>query len=166
MPRVGIVLSPGFQMMCFAGISAFEIANVAAGEPRYDITVLSEEGGPVKSTLGAALETERFGDPGDFDTIIAGGLMVPQPSSNGLIAFLRAAGARCRRVASICTGAFMLAEAGLLDGRRATTHWLFARDLQARFPEGNDGGGPHLHHRRSDLDVGRHDLGHRSRTWA
>ena len=80
MPRVGIVLAPGFQMMCFAAISAFEIANVAAGEPSYDITVLSEEGGPVKSTLGAALETERFGDPGDFDTIIAGGLMVPRPS--------------------------------------------------------------------------------------
>lgn len=135
MPRVAIVLSPGFQMMCFAAISAFEVANVAAGELHYDITVLSERGGLVKSTLGAALETEPFGDPGDFDTVIAGGLMAPKPSSNGLIAFLGAAGARCRRVAAICTGAFMLAEAGLLDGRRATTHWLFARDLQAHFPK-------------------------------
>ena len=135
MPRIGIVLSPGFQMMCFAAISAFEIANVASGEPSYDITILSEEGGPVKSTLGAALETERFGDPGEFDTIIAGGLMMPRPSSIGLITFFRTAGARCRRVASICTGAFMLAEAGLLDGRRATTHWLFAHDLKARFPK-------------------------------
>ncbi|RFB75660.1 GlxA family transcriptional regulator [Methylovirgula sp. 4M-Z18] len=135
MPRVALVLSPGFQMMCFAAISAFEIANVAAGERHYDISILSEEGGPVKSTLGAALETERFGDPGDFDTVIAGGLMKPAPVSDGLIAFLRAASVRCRRVASICTGAFMLAEAGLLDGRRATTHWHFARDLQARFPK-------------------------------
>jgi transcriptional regulator GlxA family with amidase domain len=135
MPRVGIILSPGFQMMTFAAISAFEVANVAAGELRYDITVLSEDGGLVKSTLGAALETERFGNPGDFDTIIVGGLMTPEPSSNGLTAFVRASSARCRRVASICTGAFILAEAGLLDGRRATTHWLFARDLQARFPK-------------------------------
>src|SRR5271166_2096576 len=134
MLRVGLVLSPGFQMMCFAAISAFELANFAAGEPRYDIVVLSEEGGPVQSTLRAALHTERFGNPGDFDTVIAGGLLAPKPSSNGLIAYFRAAGANCRRVASICTGAFMLAEAGLLDGRRATTHWLFARDLQARFP--------------------------------
>jgi transcriptional regulator GlxA family with amidase domain len=134
-PRVGIVLSSGFQMMCFAAISAFEVANIAAGEACYDITVLSERGGPVKSTLGAALETERFGDPGDFDTVIVGGLMTPEPSSQGMMTFLRAASIRCRRVASICTGAFALAEAGLLDGRRATTHWLFARDLQARFPK-------------------------------
>jgi transcriptional regulator GlxA family with amidase domain len=133
-PSVGIVLSSGFQMMCFAAISAFEVANIAAGASCYDITILSEKGGPVKSTLGAALETERFGDPGDFDTVIVGGLMAPVPSSKGMIAFLRAASVRCRRVASICTGAFALAEAGLLDGRRATTHWLFARDLQARFP--------------------------------
>ncbi|WP_413987706.1 GlxA family transcriptional regulator [Labrys okinawensis] len=134
MPRIAIVLSPGFQMMCFAAISAFEVANVAAGEARYDITLLSEDGGLVKNTLGAGLETERFDDPGIFDTVITGGLMMPKPSSDGLIAFLRAAGGACRRVASICTGAFILAEAGLLDGRRATTHWLFARDLKARFP--------------------------------
>ena len=122
-------------MMCFAAISAFEVANIVAGELCYHITILSEEGGLVKSTLGAALETKRFGDPGDFDTVIVGGLMTPEPSSKGMIAFLRAASLRCRRVASICTGAFALAEAGLLDGRRATTHWLFARDLQARFPK-------------------------------
>lgn len=135
MPSVGIVLSPGFQMMCFAAISAFEVANVAADASCYDITILSERGGPVRSTLGAALETERFEDPGDFDTIIVGGLMAPAPSSKSVIAFLREASVRCRRVASICTGAFALAEAGLLDGRRATTHWLFAHDLQARFPQ-------------------------------
>jgi hypothetical protein len=46
MLRVGIVLSPGFQMMCFAAISAFELASFAAGEPRYGIAILSERGGP------------------------------------------------------------------------------------------------------------------------
>ena len=135
MLRVAIVLSPGYQMMVFASISVFEIANAVAHEQRYEVAILSEFGGPVKSSLGAAVDTVPFGNPGDFDTVIAGGLLTPASSSQGLIHFFRTAGTQCRRVASICTGAFVLAEAGLLDGKRATTHWLFARALKERFPK-------------------------------
>ena len=101
----------------------------------YDITILSEEGGPVRSAIGASVETERFPDPGKFDTLIVVGSMNQAPGSDGLIALLRTAGVRCRRVASLDFGTFILAEAGLLDGRQATTHWRFARDFQTRFPK-------------------------------
>ncbi len=64
-----------------------------------------------------------------------GGNVVVKPSTPGLIKFLLEALGRCRRVAATCKGAFMLAEADLLDGRRATTHWNRARELRAMFPK-------------------------------
>jgi transcriptional regulator GlxA family with amidase domain len=134
MLRIGFVLPSGFQAMSLAALSAFELANVSAGEKLYDIHLLSEEGGPLPSSLGAKIDTRGF-EGEAFDTLIVGGLLSPLASSPRLLELLRAALPESRRMAAICTGAFVLAEAGLLDGRRATTHWAFARDLQARFPE-------------------------------
>jgi len=111
----------------------FEFANFTAGEQLYDLHVVSEAGGLVRNSIGMAIETEAFDEP-DLDTLIACGTPQADPSTPGVLAYIRRALGQSRRVASICTGAFVLAEAGVLDGRRATTHWANARDLQSRYP--------------------------------
>jgi transcriptional regulator GlxA family with amidase domain len=103
------------------------------GEPIYDLRLLSETGGSVRSSMGFTVATEPLSNA-NFDTLMVGGSAVAGSLTPGVTKFLRRALTHSRRVASTCTGAFVLAEAGLLDGRRATTHWHRARDLQARFP--------------------------------
>jgi transcriptional regulator GlxA family with amidase domain len=132
--RIGFIVLPGFQMVSVAALSVFELANSQMRAPVYDVHLLSETGGLVRSSMGVSVASEPFDDT-DFDTVMVGGTNAVEPLTPGVIRFLREALGRCRRVASICRGAFVLAEAGLLDGRRATTHWSRARELQTRFPK-------------------------------
>jgi transcriptional regulator GlxA family with amidase domain len=134
MRRIGFIAFQDFQVLSLSTISVFECANMLAQEPLYDLHILSESGGPIRTSSGLTLETEAFSET-DFDTLIVLGTLVAKPKfSSVLLAYVRNAPKRARRVASICTGALVLAEAGLLDGRRVTTHWAYARDLQERFP--------------------------------
>lgn len=134
MHRIGFVVFPGFQLMGLAAMTAFEIANVVLNEPTYDVTLLSEHGGLVTASPGFRVETKAF-DDSIFDTVMFASGIETDITSPGQSAFVRRSLTTSRRIAAPCTGAFILAEAGVLDGRRATTHWQFARELQRRFPK-------------------------------
>ena len=136
MMRVGMIIVPGFDAMSFAPLSVFDAANIMLGEQRYDVRVLSETGGRTRNSFGMEIVTEPLGSD-QFDTIMVGTSHDIGPAPPAIIAFLQNAMGSARRVASICIGAFTLAQAGLLDGRRATTHWLYGRELKSRFPKIN-----------------------------
>jgi transcriptional regulator GlxA family with amidase domain len=134
MHKIGYVVFPGFQLLGFAAVTAFEMANLQLGEPAYQIELLSEAGGEIKSSAGFGVNTNAFDHHTVYDTVMFGAGTTIEPVTTGLIEFAHHSLQTARRLAAPCTGAFILAESGLLDGRRATTHWLFARQLRERFP--------------------------------
>jgi transcriptional regulator GlxA family with amidase domain len=134
MISVAFVVFEGFQSMALAAMPVFEYANFSAGEALYDVRVLSEDGRSLRASGGLNVGTEAFGER-LFDTVIVvGGDTILEQAPEGVLDYLRASARTARRTASICSGAFVMAQAGLLEGRRATTHWAYARQLQERFP--------------------------------
>ena len=105
----------------------------------YEVAVVSSSGGPIRTSSGLAIETRplaAFAGRSIDTMIIAGGPGVhPACDDRRLLRWVVRAASKARRVCSVCTGAFMLAGAGLLAGRRAVTHWDSCTRLQARYPE-------------------------------
>jgi transcriptional regulator GlxA family with amidase domain len=135
MRRIGFIAFPHFQVLSLSTVSVFECANMLAKDPLYELHMLSEVGGPIRTSSGLTLETEQF-DETEFDTLIVLGTLVEKPTfSPRLLEYVRNAPTKARRVASICTGSLVLAEAGLLDNRRVTTHWAYAPYFRERFPK-------------------------------
>ncbi|MEV5493953.1 helix-turn-helix domain-containing protein [Nonomuraea fuscirosea] len=122
-----------FELACAAQVFGIERAGLPT---RYAFGVCTERPGPVETHAGYdMLVTDGLDALDGADTVIVPGwLPATEPPSPAVVAALRRAHARGARMVSICSGAFALAHAGLLEGRRATTHWALADQLAARFP--------------------------------
>lgn len=134
--RIALLAYTDCQLLDVTGPAAvFGAANEGREKPFYELEIVSPDGGAVTTNSGVALMTRTIG--GRPDTLLVAG------GSRGLkvllerqdvLAWLRQAAPRAKRFGSVCTGAFVLAAAGLLDGKRVATHWSACQRLGERFP--------------------------------
>lgn len=140
-PKLIVVLAvPGVQLLDVSGpLDVFAEANRAIGRRAYEMQVAAIEPGPIRSSSGVRLMPDVIVADDhnmEFDTVLVAGCPhAPELKLPGqALEWLKANVARSRRYGSVCSGAFLLAAAGLLEGRAVTTHWAVAGELASRFP--------------------------------
>lgn len=136
MHRVTLLAFEGFQILDATGpAAAFEVAG-EFGAP-YRLCMVSAEGGLVRSSCGIVVDTTALGPNGIGETLLVPGSenLRHAIGNKQLLAAIANAAEEGRRVASVCSGAFLLGAAGVLDGRRAATHWAAAAELKRRHPK-------------------------------
>ncbi|WP_181708277.1 GlxA family transcriptional regulator [Chthonobacter rhizosphaerae] len=137
--QVWIFVPTNVHSLEVAGLmDVFAEANTPAGQRFYDVRIIAEETRPICCGSGMRLlpDSDYKALPGAPDTLlVAGSVGIPDIPNTGVLEWLARTGPRARRFGSVCTGAFLLGDAGLLDGRRVTTHWQYAALLAERFPE-------------------------------
>jgi len=138
-----LLVFPSVQVLDVTGplqvfASANDLIAGAGGRPAYDLQVVARGGARVTTSAGLKLSTLPLPlAHAAVDTLmVAGGGGVEAAAADPVIIdWVQARAKRARRIASVCTGAFLLAAAGLLDGRRAATHWSYCAELSRRFPK-------------------------------
>lgn len=138
-PRVLFFAFDGVGLLDLTGpLTVFWTATHCSPKDAYDRYTVSLDGGPIVTGEGVTLETVSIAEfaEGQIDTVIVPGALDIDPVvADGRIGrWLRENKDRCRRIASVCAGAFILADAGLLDGRKAVTHWAFCARLGTNYP--------------------------------
>ncbi|MDR3463604.1 MAG: GlxA family transcriptional regulator [Beijerinckiaceae bacterium] len=139
---IEVLAFPSVQLLDVTGplqvfASTNDLVARAGGTPPYALQVVAQGGKTVTVSAGLAIATSSLPPIGTaLDTLmVAGGPGVEAAAADpALVAWVRERATQARRVASVCTGAFLLAASGVLDGRRAVTHWAFCADLARRFP--------------------------------
>ena len=136
--HLGFVIFPDFQLLDATGpAGVFDVANRMAGEEVYKITMLSERGGLVTSSCGVGVDSQPLSACRQADTVlVVGGLGTAAAAKNSAIKkYVNEMAEQAQRLCSVCTGTFVLAAAGVLSGRKATTHWRQTAYLLRNYPE-------------------------------
>lgn len=143
MPRIhktrtiGVLIFNDFQLLDAAGpIGAFEMPMRGMKPPPYELSIIAPVPGPVRSSSGASMMAGPMPRQPKYDTlVISGGWGTREAMMDPKVqAFVRTAMKNCRRVCSVCSGSYILAQAGVLEDKRATTHWGRTPDFMKRFP--------------------------------
>lgn len=135
---IGFLIFDGFQILDAAGpLGVFEMPTRGMTPPTYELTVYSLTGGPVRSSCGAAMMSEELPKRLTLDTLIVSGGEGTREAMNddALLRAIRDLSERTRRTCSVCSGSFILASAGLLKGRSATTHWRRSAAFERLYPD-------------------------------
>lgn len=135
MPRpIVFLVHHRFELLDLSGPMTVFAEAEALRPGSYRMEVVCPGGGMVTSSTGLAVATDPVGEASLDTLVVVGGECRKLPVPDDVLEAIHRLAGGARRIASVCTAAFLLAEAGLLDGRRATTHWAYAAELQGRSP--------------------------------
>lgn len=139
--KIAVIAYDGAELLDTTGpIGVFNMLNRCIDYEAYQVVLLAESAGPFVSSSGLQLVADGSwqDEVGPLDTVVVVGspdaALARALECRELVEWLKRSKGLARRIVSVCTGAFLLAEAGLLDGRRATTHWMDLDRLRSRYP--------------------------------